>query len=43
MGMVILPVLAAMLVGAVYVATTRPCVTRFHKHRHWRWSGRHAP
>ncbi len=41
--MVILPILAAMLAGMVYLATTRPCVSRVHKHRHRRWSGRHAP
>lgn len=33
---------AAFIAGiAGYLAATRPCHSRVHKHRHWRWSGPH--
>ncbi|HEX2118739.1 MAG TPA: hypothetical protein VHF91_06120 [Acidimicrobiales bacterium] len=30
-----------MVIGTVYLAVTRPCYSRAHRHRHWRHSRRH--
>ena len=29
--------LAALVLGGIYLSLTRPCESRFHGHRHWRW------
>jgi hypothetical protein len=34
-------VLALLLVSVLYLTTTRPCRSRRHRGRHWRWSGAH--
>ncbi|HTJ76826.1 MAG TPA: hypothetical protein VL337_15830 [Acidimicrobiales bacterium] len=39
--------MATVIVGAIiaacvlYPLLTRRCLSHMHKHRHWRWSGRH--
>jgi hypothetical protein len=35
-------IVAVVAACILYPMLTRPCLSRLHKRRHWRWSGRHT-